>query len=401
MEKMMMIEEEVVIVGGGIAGLATALALKKVGVRSLVLERASELRLSGAALVLSSNAWTALEALGIAHKLAAGYLPYKKTYLINVATGVERTGFLVGTQGGSAWLSDGPRSVHRKALLEALAEELPADTIRFSSKLISIETKHDCTIIVLIGCDGVHSIVAKWFGLKDGVCSGRASVYGIAAYSEGHGLEHVPLQFIHTGKRFGVFPITETDIYWFIDGDFSNADPRVIQENVLERVANFPKIVHDVLQHADMTTLIRSPLKFRYPWDVVFGCVSKGTITVAGDALHPMTPDLGQGGCAALEDAVVLGRHIGNSYIRHGGKLCDRDLETELKMYVKERRWRSASLISASYFAGWVQQGGSGGAGWLVNFFRDKIYYKFLHRRIGSFISYDWKVAYCIRIFWL
>ncbi|RRT81389.1 hypothetical protein B296_00009842 [Ensete ventricosum] len=62
-------QHEVVIVGAGIAGLATAVALKIVGMQTLVLERSPELRAAGAAIGLSSNAWRALDVLGVAHKL--------------------------------------------------------------------------------------------------------------------------------------------------------------------------------------------------------------------------------------------------------------------------------------------------------------------------------------------
>lgn len=61
--------EEVVIVGGGICGMATAVALTRFGIDALVLERAESLRTTGAALTLASNAWLALDALGVSHKL--------------------------------------------------------------------------------------------------------------------------------------------------------------------------------------------------------------------------------------------------------------------------------------------------------------------------------------------
>ena len=77
MEKMVP-EEEIVIVGGGIAGLATAVALQRVGIRALVLERSDGLRATGAALGLFPNAWRALDALGVAHKLTAVYAVRKK-----------------------------------------------------------------------------------------------------------------------------------------------------------------------------------------------------------------------------------------------------------------------------------------------------------------------------------
>ena len=71
-------EEEIVIVGGGIAGLATALALKQVGLSTRVLERNQELRASGAALTLFPNAWFALRALGVDRKLTSVYQSLKK-----------------------------------------------------------------------------------------------------------------------------------------------------------------------------------------------------------------------------------------------------------------------------------------------------------------------------------
>lgn len=71
--------EDVVIVGAGIAGLATAVALKRVGIEAItVLERAEELRATGAALSLFPNAWMALDALGVTDKLNAIYTPTEK-----------------------------------------------------------------------------------------------------------------------------------------------------------------------------------------------------------------------------------------------------------------------------------------------------------------------------------
>lgn len=73
------LDVEVVIVGAGIAGLAAALAMKKVGIKSIVvLESAAALRSTGAALGLFPNAWRALDVLGIAHKLTPLYSPFRK-----------------------------------------------------------------------------------------------------------------------------------------------------------------------------------------------------------------------------------------------------------------------------------------------------------------------------------
>lgn len=74
----MEVVEDVVIIGAGIAGLATAVAFKRVGVRSLILEKSQTLRSTGAALSLFPNAWLALDALGVSDKLTSIYPPFSK-----------------------------------------------------------------------------------------------------------------------------------------------------------------------------------------------------------------------------------------------------------------------------------------------------------------------------------
>ncbi|XP_073263116.1 monooxygenase 2 isoform X1 [Populus alba] len=161
-------------------------------------------------------------------------------------------------------------------------------------------------------------------------------------------------------------------------------DPEQIQKQVLEKYAEkFPSSYLDVVRHADLSTLTWASLKFRQPWGIIFGKLSKGNVTVAGDAMHPMTPDLGQGGGSSLEDAVVLGRHIGNSVINNGGLIVPGDMAKAIDDYVKERRWRAAFLVTGSYLAGWVHLGGDK---WWVKFLRDGIFYKYLFGRISGLV---------------
>jgi 2-polyprenyl-6-methoxyphenol hydroxylase-like FAD-dependent oxidoreductase len=164
-------------------------------------------------------------------------------------------------------------------------------------------------------------------------------------------------------------------------------EPEQIQRQVLEKYAeNFPSIYLDVVRHADLSTITWAPLMFRHPWGIIFGNLSGGNITVAGDAMHPMTPDLGQGGGSSLEDAVVLGRHIGNSVIRNGGLIVQGDMAKAIDDYVKERRWRAACLVTGSYISGWKQQGG---AKWWMKFLRDGVFYKYVFGWIAGLVHYN------------
>ena len=160
----------------------------------------------------------------------------------------------------------------------------------------------------------------------------------------------------------------------------------MIQREVLENYAkDLPEMYLDIVKHSDLSTLTMAPLMIRQPWKVAFGSLSKQNITVAGDAMHPMTPDREQGGCSALEDAVILGRHIGESLVQNG-RLVPGQVARALANYAEERRWRAAWLITGSYLSGWIQQGGSS---WGLKLFRDVIFYRFLFRRIASVMEFD------------
>ncbi|KAF8011889.1 hypothetical protein BT93_I0120 [Corymbia citriodora subsp. variegata] len=396
--------EEVVIVGAGIAGLATAVALKRVGVRALVLEKSHELRATGAALGLYPNAWVALEALGVSDKLTVLYAPFERGYITDVKTkSIQEVHYPPSNRTGAQ-----ARAVHRKVLLEVLAEELPPNSIRFSSKITSIKTQEEqgssiCIITledgsiikskVVIGCDGVHSIVARWLGLRSPVYSGRSAVRGLAVFPKGHAYGQTIQQFVDVGKRAGFVAINDKELYWFFLGKTppkgmeKGADPEMILREVMEDLAkDFPPVYLDVVSHSDLSNLTWAPLMFRYPWDILFGNLAQSNVTVAGDAMHPMTPDLGQGGCSALEDAVALGRHLGESISKHG-KLVTQDVGFAIERYAKERRLRVAILITASYLSGWVQQEGSSR---LTRFLRDVVFYGILLARVVSSVAeYD------------
>ena len=68
----------------------------------------------------------------------------------------------------------------------------------------------------LIGCDGVHSVVAHWLRLTTRVNSGRWAVHGLAIYPEGHGLNHEAQQSVTIGKRAGFIPLNDKELYWFL-----------------------------------------------------------------------------------------------------------------------------------------------------------------------------------------
>ncbi|CAN6438825.1 unnamed protein product [Victoria cruziana] len=247
---------------------------------------------------------------------------------------------------------------------------------------------------ILIGCDGGKSLVAKWIGMSEPINSGRSAIRGLSVYPDGHGMETDEMaQFLGDGVRAGYIPLNEKHVYWFVirtahphDGEIWKS-AKLIKQDVSDRVAqDWPEKYLEVVEHSDLDTLTQAPLFFRSPLSMLFGRLSRGTATVAGDALHPMTSDIGQGGCSALEDAVVLARNLGRA-LRKNGKVDfdDKAIEEGLSGYGNERRWRSAALICFAYVAGWVQSQPSR----LVKMIRDKLCYGLMFNRIVDLLDYD------------
>ncbi|KAL3613937.1 hypothetical protein CASFOL_042011 [Castilleja foliolosa] len=383
---MLEIVEDIVIVGAGIAGLTTALGLHRLGIGSLVLESSDTLRTYGYAFALWSNAWKALDAIGIGHILREKHNRLSRLVSTSSVSGLPTA--QLSLEGNHE-----VRRINRKVLIETLSDELPKGTIRFSSKVVHIQDSGSFKLIhladgnilkskVLIGCDGVNSVVAKFLGFGKPSFAGRASIRGYVDFKGGHGFGPDFLQFFGNGVRYGVTPCDDNGVYWFFtyipspqDIGIEN-DPATMKQFVLSKLGNISDKIRSVFENTDSDNMIWSQLKFRHPLDLLRFNISKDNVCIAGDALHAMTPDIGQGGCSALEDGVILARVLAGAFV---GKSSGEDEEHErikmgLKKYARERRWRSVWLVSVAYVVGFVQQ--SDGA--LIRFLRDKVFARFL-----------------------
>ncbi|PPS08989.1 hypothetical protein GOBAR_AA11650 [Gossypium barbadense] len=298
-------EEKIVIVGGGICGLATALALHRKGVESIVLEKSEKLRATGACIIMQPNGWRALNQLGIASKLRQTALPIQSGHYITVKDG-KHTDLPVGN-GGEC------RCLRRSDLMKTLAKELPPNTVRFGCKVVSIKVDantsaysilhlHDGTMLmprVIIGCDGVNSVVASIVGLNSSRHFSTCAIRGVTHYQTLHPFGTAFYLFDKDGVRLGLLPINHNDVYWFLTRKLTST-----------------------------------------------------TVTLAGDALHAMAPFLAQGGSASLEDAVVLARclsqNMGIALDPTGMKAA----RAALDQYAKERKMRVFWLSLETFVVG-------------------------------------------------
>ncbi|KAL2323995.1 hypothetical protein Fmac_023053 [Flemingia macrophylla] len=400
--------EDIVIVGAGIGGLTTSLGLHRLGIRSLVLESSHSLRVTGFALTIWQNAWKALDAVGVGDLLRHEHLQLNGIVTTSLITGQQTSAasFIApGKQGREI------RCVKRKSLLEVLANELPSETIRYSSKVVAIEESGfykilhlaDGTTIktkVLIGCDGVNSAVAEWLGFKSASFTKRYAIRGCVDMKTNHRLDPKFMMFFGKGFRAGVLPCDDKVVYWFFTWTPTNQDkeleenPAKLKQYVLNKLENMPSDIRSYIENTKLDDFLLAPLRYRHPLELMSGNISKGNVCVAGDAFHPMTPDLGQGGCCALEDGIVLARCLAEAFSKEPSKhVKEKDdeegqykrIEESLKKYAKERRWRGIDIITTAYMVGSIQQGESK----LVTFLRDNILASFLADLLISKSGYD------------
>lgn len=339
-------KEDVVIVGGGIAGLATAVSLQRLGIKSLVLEQADSLRTGGTSLTLFKNAWRVLDSIGVADELRSEFLEIQ-----GMEIRTEKGKRLRSFRFKDVDESQEVRAVERRILLKTLADRLPSNGIQFSSKLANIESSGAGETLlelvngtkllakILIGCDGVRSSVARWMGFAEPKYSGHYAFRGLAYFPNGQPYEPRVHYIYGRGERAGYVPVSRTKVYWFICYNNSSLAPRVTDPSQLMKQARdlikgWPSDLLGLLDSTpeDPDTINLSPFMDRWLWPAITPPASKGNVVVAGDAWHPMTPNLGQGGCCALEDAVVLAKELSTAM-----KSGEQSIEEALQSYGKER----------------------------------------------------------------
>ncbi|KAJ6946972.1 hypothetical protein NC651_001617 [Populus alba x Populus x berolinensis] len=318
-------EEDIVIVGAGIAGLATAVSLQRLGVRSLVLEQAESLRTGGTSLTLFKNGWRVLDAIGVGSDLRSQFLEIQGM-VVKSDDGRELRSFTFKDEDESQEV----RAVERKILLETLAIKLPSAAVQFSSGLARMERSENGKMLlelvdgtrllakIVIGCDGIRSPVAKWMGFSEPRYVGHCAFRGLGFYANGQPFEPRVNYVYGRGLRAGYVPVSPTKVYWFICFNSPSPGPKTIDPSVLKKqakelVKNWPSELLNLIDLTPDETISKTPLVDRWLWPAISPPPSTGTTVLVGDAWHPMTPNLGQGACCALEDAVVLARKLANA----------------------------------------------------------------------------------------
>jgi 2-polyprenyl-6-methoxyphenol hydroxylase-like FAD-dependent oxidoreductase len=301
-----------IVIGAGIGGLAAGIALGRAGIDVEVYEQADELREVGAGLSLWANAVQALDRLGLGDTVRS----FSTTY--GVAGLRTWRGDIITAPSPDLERELGVLCIvmHRAELLEALVGALGRERIRTGARCQRFVEEPDGVTAefadgrrargdVLVGADGLHSVVrAQIHGAAPPAYAGYTAWRAVVTFdrdavsaSESWG----------DGARFGMVPMSGGRVYWFATETAPEGGRHADEQAHLSRLfRGWHHPIEALIRSTEPGAILRNDIYDR----PVLRTWGRGRVTLLGDAAHPMTPNLGQGACQALEDAIVLARSL-------------------------------------------------------------------------------------------
>lgn len=348
---------EIAVVGAGIGGLTLALALERRGVPVTLYEAAPRLREAGTGIWIPPNAMQILDRLEISGVVASEGMPIRR---MEIRTRRSRLLRSVDLEAVGRSLGTTTVSIHRGRLHRILSEKIPPGRLRTGHRCVGLVEERGSGLLELhfeggfrararlvVGADGIRSVVRKFVDPYTSVrSSGQVAIRGIAPTPLPDSHRGVSGEFWGPGHRFGFSAIGPEETYWWcaydVDGHaagFSGhplAGARALGDAFPEPI---PRLLEVTMPDGVISTPLEDLPSLR-TWH-------RRRAVLLGDAAHAMTPNLGQGGAQAMEDAWVLGELLAS----------DPDIASPLlDTYEESRRVRAERMATLSRWTGRLAQ---------------------------------------------
>ncbi|OTG77768.1 monooxygenase [Acinetobacter terrae] len=337
---------EITIIGAGMGGLTTGIALKKFGHQVTIYEQAEQILVMGAAISLWSNGVKCLNYLGLTDQVAKLGGQMNHLAYMDGLTGEVMTRFSLHPL--IAEVGQRPYPVSRSDLQNMLMDEFGRENIHLGKKMLSFTEANDVVTVqfadgtqvqtqLLVGADGTHSITRAYV-LGEQVerrYAGYVNWNGLVEISEDYAPADQWTTYVGEGKRVSLMPVADHRFYFFFDVPL----PAGLENNrsnykalLKEYFTGWCPQVQKLIDNINEQKTNRVEIHDIEP----FAQFYKGRVVIVGDAAHSTTPDIGQGGCQAMEDAIYLARSL---------QINTLGLQDALKRYQNKRNERANELV--------------------------------------------------------
>lgn len=304
---------DIAIVGGGIGGLATAVALNKIGISTTIYESTSSFKPLGAGIGIGSNAMLALQQMEVGESILAHGLPLHEQRFYNGKGKLMNT---IDFTRLKKQFGEETITIQRADLHEALFEAVPSASFHFNKRVEHFTQNKDRVTLTftdgtvathefVIAADGIHSLFRQQLVPNSSPRYAGYTCWRGISQNDGDVPLHVSSEAWSTDGRFGWAPLHNGEVYWFAcvnarEGDafYANLSPREVAaqfkhfgptvERLIQETKDDYFLHHDLYDIAPLST-------FHY-----------GRILLLGDAAHATTPNMGQGAGQSIEDAYEL-----------------------------------------------------------------------------------------------
>ncbi|GLQ29979.1 FAD-dependent oxidoreductase [Litoribrevibacter albus] len=350
---------DVIILGGGVAGVSTAIALKQNGFNVRVFERHKVASTIGAGVVIWPNAAYVLEQLGVLNQIEE--VSGRPKAMRRVSSTGEPLGAmnleLINSQMGYESFS-----ILRRDLQEVLISKLESlgVEIEYGKSVVDIcnsgvdkatvclvdptGVKESVSADVIIGAEGRMASQTRTYVLGDNQPVYQGFINWIGVYESNSSELDTPLfdssilDYWGVGERFGIVPVGPNKAYWaggIASKDIGTRNPEHYKDELTSIFSEWPEPVRKVIEGTPVSRINKVYVHDHDPAEKWH----KNNVIMIGDAAHAPLPTSGQGACQALEDAIYLAQCLRDH---------QHDISSAFEQFTASRFQKTTSIIMAA-----------------------------------------------------